>query len=76
MPRIPIEIDLEWYHIALLKEIEEKHYNTHKIVPLIKKIAERNIHIICKLFEWYKRHDGIDDIKTFIETEWDAFKGE
>jgi hypothetical protein len=72
MPKINVDIDLGWYHMQLLKEIEEKHYDSHKIIKLIKMIAERNIEVICKLFEYFKENnveDG-DDIKTFIEKYW------
>ena len=71
MPKIDVKIDLEWYHMRLLKEIEEKHYDKHKIITLIKKISERNIDIICRLYDWYKEHNGIDDICTFIEKGWE-----
>jgi hypothetical protein len=70
MPEIDVKIDLSWYHINLLKEIEEKEYDSHKVVKLIKMIAERNIEIICKLFEFQKEHDLVDDIKTFLEKGW------
>lgn len=71
MPEIPVKIDLSWYEIRLLKEIEEKHYDSHKVIKLIKVIAERNIGIICKLFEYIKENEGEpDDIKTFLEKNW------
>ena len=62
-----VDIDIEWYQINLLKEIEENHYDSHKIVKLIKMIAERNIEIICKLYEYYKENNGPDDITEFID---------
>ena len=71
MPEIPIKLDINWDEIKILKEIEEKHWNSHKIVNIIKMIANRNISVICKLFEYIKENDGEeDDIKTFIEKYW------
>ena len=73
MPKIRVKLDLSWYHLSLLKEIEEKHYNTHKIITLIKSIAERNIDIICKLFEFFKDNElqtEDNNIKTFLEKNW------
>ena len=67
MPKMKVDIDIEWYQINLLKEIEENHYDSHKIVKLIKMIAERNIEIICKLYEYYKENNGPDDITEFID---------
>ena len=71
MPKINIPIELDWEDVKLLREIEEKHYDSHKLIKLIKKISERNVEIICRLFEWYKEHNGVDDIKTFIEKGWE-----
>ena len=72
MPKINVELDIDWYNLHLIKEIEEKEYDSHKVVKLIKMIAERNIEIICKLFEFQKENETceIDDIKTFIEKNW------
>ena len=66
-----VEIDISWYQIQLLKEIEEKHYDSHKIFTLIKKISERNIDIICRLQDFFKKH-GVEEneIKTFLEKTW------
>lgn len=70
MTKIPIELEVDWESIKTLKEIEEKHWNSHKIIKIIKMISERNIAIICKLWKFNKDHQGIDDIKTFIEKNW------
>ena len=62
-----VEIDIKWYQIHLLKEIEENHYDSHKIIKMLKKIAERNIEIICNLYPYLKEHNDPKEIVTFIE---------
>ncbi|MFW9872389.1 MAG: hypothetical protein ACFFG0_04745 [Candidatus Thorarchaeota archaeon] len=55
----------------LLKEISDKYYDSHNFVDTVMKLLlERNVRVICKLWEYYKKYNGVEDIRSFIDKEF------